>query len=197
MYVRICSVQSDLVFDFSSPEDKGAGFDSNPLVGGNVRRSAESTFSAGVPSGEHSGRVEGRGQASNRADMNRESKNGTYEDFSSVGANSRKDLRRVSTMQDSPMQERRLKESENAGVARSTLSRQRSEEHRRTSLGHNVGALAIAPLSGREDTVMTLENTVRICLRLRTKFAAFGMLVLIISQYLICKNFLKNLAVTG
>ena len=91
MYVRICSVQSDLVFDFSSPEDKGAGFDSNPLVGGNVRRSAESTFSAGgVPSGEHSGRVEGRGQASNRADMNRESKNGTYEDFSSVGANSRK-----------------------------------------------------------------------------------------------------------
>ena len=136
--------------------------------GGTHRRSRASAVGAESPSTELSGRVGGRGQASNRADMNRESELHTYEDPSSAGSNSKKYLRRSSTMQDIPILQRRQKESERAGVARSKLSRQRSdsllesEEHRR-SLQQHIGAVVTPPLSGRDGHVATLENTVRIC----------------------------------
>ena len=71
-------------------------------------------------------------------------------------------------MQDIPILQRRQKESERAGVARSKLSRQRSdsllesEEHRR-SLQRHIGAVVTPPLSGRDGHVATLENMVRIC----------------------------------
>ena len=120
--------------------------------GGTHRRSRASAVGAESPSTELSGRVGGRGQASNRADMNRESELHTYEDPSSAGSNSKKDVRRSSTMQDIPILQRRQKESERAGVARSKLSRQRSDS-----------SVVTPPLSGRDGYVATLENTVRIC----------------------------------
>jgi hypothetical protein len=143
------------VFEFSHGGSKNPR-DTIPLEeeeeptggGGTHRRSRASAVGAESPSTELSGRVGGRGQASNRADMNRESELHTYED---AGSNSKKDLRRSSTMQDIPILQRRQKESERAGVARSKLSRQRSDS-----------SVVTPPLSGRDDYVATLENTVRI-----------------------------------